>query len=320
MKLYYAPLEGNTGYIYRNLHAELFGGADKYFAPFISPSPELTLHPKERRDLKPEHNQGIPLVPQILTNRAEVFVSMADRLCELGYREVNLNIGCPSRTVVSKGKGAGFLASPDALDAFFEQVFQETTVPVSVKTRIGIQNAEEFSGLLRIFNRYPIHELTIHPRLQKEYYLGQANREIFAAAMEESKVPLCYNGDIFTAEDYRELMKQFPKLQAVMLGRGVLCNPALMREIRGGAPLNKAELRQLHDRLMQDYQDYLSGNRNVLYRMKEFWTYAVCMFADSKKAAKKIRKAQKLSDYLNAVDELFAAGELLPEAGFHWED
>ncbi|MDO5425694.1 MAG: tRNA-dihydrouridine synthase family protein [Eubacteriales bacterium] len=311
MKYYYAPLEGITGYRYRNLYARHFGRIDKYFTPFLSPSLETSIHPKERRDILPENNQGLPVVPQILANRAEVFLPTARALHEMGYQEVNLNLGCPSRTVVSKGKGSGFLAKPEALDAFLDAVFSKADLKISVKTRIGKDSAEEFPALMEIFNKYPIHELIIHPRAQKDYYKNTPDWNCFGEALRISKNPVCYNGDLFTAKDYEHFTETFPEAEAVMFGRGLLGNPALVREIRGEGALEKTEFRAFHDELLATYRSAFEEDKNALFKMKEFWCYAIHVFSDNRKYAKKIRKAERLDAYLDAVNALFAEQEIV---------
>lgn len=314
MKLYFAPLEGITGYVYRNAFGSIYTGIDKFFIPFLSPNKNRALAPKEIRDVLPEHNRGMYAVPQILTNDAERFLEAAKELEEeYGYKEVNLNLGCPSRTVVSKGKGAGFLAKPEELDAFFETVFSHVTLRVSVKTRIGMDSPEEFYRLLELFNKYPLHELIIHPRIQKDYYGNSPNLEIFGAALQHSKNPVCYNGDIFTAEDFGRLLEKFPEIDAVMLGRGLLADPALAERIKGEAErktgteenVDLKRLKLFHDRLYGDYREVMSGEKNVLFKMKEFWSYAGELFPRDAKILKKIKKADRLCGYEQAVRELF---------------
>lgn len=314
MELYFAPLEGITGYVYRNAFQSIYTGIDKYFIPFLSPNKNRALSPKEIRDVMPEHNQGMYAVPQIMTNRAEQFLQAAKELEEkYGYHEVNLNLGCPSRTVVSKGRGAGFLAKPEELDSFFEEIFAHVTLRVSVKTRIGMERPEEFDRLLEIFNRYPLQELIIHPRVQKDYYRNTPNLEVFGEALQKSKNPLCYNGDIFTWEDFERLKEEFPEIDRVMLGRGLLMNPALAETIKGciSAGMRTEEsvdmkrLKAFHDRLYGDYGEVMSGDKNVLFKMKEFWSYAEKLFPEEQKILKKIKKSNRLCDYEQAVRELW---------------
>ena len=170
MNLYLAPLEGITGHIYRNALHQCFDGFDKYFIPFISPNQKGHFSTREKKDVMPEHNQGMYAVPQILTNNVEDFLCTAKKLGDYGYKEVNLNLGCPSRTGVTKGRGAGFLDEPQKLDRFLDKVFEECNLEISIKTRIGMEDPEEFETILPIYNKYPLKELIIHPRVQKEFY------------------------------------------------------------------------------------------------------------------------------------------------------
>jgi len=348
MNLYFAPLEGIGGYIYRNAQADFFPKADRYFSPFLSPRTGKRLTPKEYRDIAPEHNENIHLVPQIMTNRAESFIRTANELKILGYEEVNLNLGCPSRTVVTKGRGAGFLAYPEKLDQFLYDVFDKTDMAVSVKTRIGMEDAEEFMRLLEIFNRYPIAELIIHPRLQTDYYKNHPNMEMFAYALGHTNLPVVYNGDLFSVSDVQRFAERYPAARTVMMGRGVLCDPSLFGKIRAGLSepfltereigdrqnlleqmdgkktdsnvyfwgnndervITKERLRDFHDRLLSDYAEVLSGEKPLLYKMKEIWFYMAHIFTDYSKYEKKIRKSMRLTDYRAVVNSLFTEQEL----------
>lgn len=315
MKFYLAPMEGLTGYIYRNAHATFFGHVDKYFTPFITTNQFGKLSTRELHDIMPEHNEGICVVPQILTNNAEEFIRMSHTLKAFGYDEVNLNLGCPSGTVVSKNRGSGFLAQKEALNQFLETVFSANVTKISIKTRIGKEHPEEFYDLIQIFNAYPMEELIIHPRVQKDYYKNKPRMEIFKEALEVSKNPVCYNGDIFTAEDYKHFSEGYKQVDRLMLGRGLIANPGLVDEIQQGHPLDKQVLKAFHDKLYMDYQGVLSGERNVLFKMKEAWFYMSYMFEDHEKHLKKIRKSQRLADYEKAVASLFEERHLLEGAG-----
>lgn len=318
MNLYFAPMEGLTGYVYRNAHRACFGGVDKYFTPFLSPNQNHKFTAKEEKDVLPEHNQGIPLVPQILTNRAEDFIWAAGEMKARGYREVNLNLGCPSGTVVSKYKGAGFLARQEALNRFLDQIFQEVDLEISVKTRIGIAAPEEFPELMEIFNRYPIRELTVHPRLRTDFYKNTPDWESFGYAVKESRAPLCYNGDVFTAEAFRSAAARFPSVGSVMLGRGLLANPALAERIRGveEAPMTSYRLAAFHQALYEGYCLAIPEERNVLFKMKEMWTYLICMFPEADRYGKKIKKAKSAGEYEAAVAALLREREPDPRAGY----
>lgn len=305
MKFYLAPMEGITVFVYRNAYASLFGGMDKYFTPFIMPNQKRIFRTRELRDVLPEHNEGLCVVPQILTKKAEEFRKTAEKLKEMGYQEVNLNLGCPSKTVVAKGKGSGFLKNLDDLDEFLNQIFDCADLKISVKTRIGMFDPEEFEEILEVYNRYPLHELIIHPRVQEEFYNGHVHMDVFEDAFQKSVNPVCYNGDILLPDDVRNLSERFPDLEAVMIGRGILRNPALVCQIRGGEKLTKEKLFALHDMVYEGYRQYISGEKNVLFKMKDFWSNPIQMMTNHKKYAKKIRKAQKLSDYEEIVDLLY---------------
>lgn len=311
MKLYLAPLEGITGWIYRNALKECFGGFDKYFVPFIKPNQKGHFSTREKKDVMPEHNRDMYTVPQILTNNVEDFLRTAEKLQDYGYKEVNLNLGCPSKTVVTKGRGAGFLSEPEKLDAFLDAVFSACRAQISVKTRLGMEDPEEFAHLLEIYNRYPMEELIIHPRVQKDFYKNTPNLEIFADALENSRNPVCYNGDIFSAGDYRRLRGRFPSVECVMTGRGVLADPALGRKIKGGQAADKDELRRFHDILYAGYCEEMSGDRTILYKMKEMWSYMAPLFTNYKKYAKKIKKCEKCAAYEKAAEELFEKEDLV---------
>ena len=311
MNFYFAPMEGITGYIYRNAHHHYFSGIDKYFSPFIQPNQNECFHSREIQDVMPQHNEQIPLVPQILTNRADLFIITAKKLEQMGYKEVNLNLGCPSKTVVSKMRGSGFLKEPVLLQKFLEEIFSVLTMKISIKTRIGMENPEEFYDLIEIYNRFPISELIIHPRLQTDYYKNTPNLSIFSEACRLSKNPLCYNGDLFTSRHYEQFCREFQTIDRVMIGRGFLVNPALAAQIQSGMTLTKDTLRAFHDEIYEGYQKVMSGDRNVLFKMKELWFYLIHLFLSSEKTAKQIKKAEKLSVYEKIVDHLFSDSELI---------
>ena len=311
MKIYLAPLEGITNYVYRKALFECFDGFDKYFIPFIRAKQNLNLSGREKKDLLPENNEGMYAVPQILTKKAEDFIRTVELLSEYGYQEVNLNLGCPSKTVVTKGCGAGFLDRPEELERFLDEIFVKCNIQISVKTRLGMEDASGFPELMKLYNKFPMKELIIHPRVQKDFYKNTPNLEMFAEAFAMSTNPVCHNGDIFCVEDHQRICERFPELDAVMSGRGTLTNPALAREIRGGQALTKAELRKFHDLVYHTYRAEVSGDRNVLFKMKELWFYMGPLFANNKKYLKKIKKSEKCIVYESAVAELFSNEELI---------
>ena len=315
MKFYLAPMEGITGYIYRNTYKKYFDNIDKYFTPFIVTNKGTSLKTKELRDILPENNKGINIVPQILTNNSEDFINTAKKLQQLGYNVVNLNLGCPAGTVVSKYRGSGFLAKREELDIFLDEIFKMDNMKISIKTRIGKDSPDEFYELIKIYNKYPLEELIIHPRTREDFYGNKPNLEVFKDALTLSTNPVCYNGDIFTSSDYDKLIKTFPDIDRVMVGRGLLANPALICEIKDNVYLDKKVLKDFHDEILEQYRELFNEDRNAIFRMKELWGYMIHMFSDNKKYAKKIRKAQKLDDYNYAVVSLFNDQEIIKGAG-----
>ena len=318
MQYEFAPLEGITGYIYRNAHHACFPSMDRYYTPFITPKKGKSFTTREWNDIAAEHNQNIAVVPQILTNQAEGFCKVAGMLKEQGYEEVNLNLGCPSATVTAKKKGAGFLADPDALDAFLEEIFAHSPLKISIKTRIGVENPDEFERLLDIFSQYPIQKLIVHPRVLKEFYKGNVHREAYVRAKErlsaaaadeetvERTIPVCYNGDVTTVDDLRALEAAFPGLSGIMVGRGLIADPALLRKAVGGPAASREELRGYHDELYHGYTEAFGMASCAVSRMKAHWFYLIHLFDGADALEKPLRKAREGWEYETVVNQIFA--------------
>ncbi len=314
MRYYFAPMEGITDSIYRRIHHKCFSGLDRYYMPFLSPTMHRTLTHKESRELPMADSERFVAIPQILTKVAEDFL-WAARVCqERGYEEVNLNVGCPSGTVVAKGKGAGMLRNPAELDAFLEKVFSESPIAISVKTRLGLEDPEEFPALLEVFNRYPIKELTIHPRVRKQFYSGGVDMEMFRYAAAHSKNPLCYNGNLNSMEDISTFSAQFPDIDAVMLGRGLIGDPGMLTP--GGT--TKESLKAFSDELLEEYMVVFGGARNAMFRMKENWSFLHHRFEDSEKLWKQLRKTTDLGEYRAITAEFFATLPLADKLQAEW--
>lgn len=313
MKLYLAPMEGITTHIYRNAYNRCFGGIDKYFTPFIA---SRKLNRRELDEILPEHNENIEVVPQILTNRADEFLQITERIAGYGYRTVNLNLGCPSGTVAARKRGAGFLSVPDELDSFLYEIYERSPIRISVKTRIGVESIDEWERLLAIYRQYPIDELIIHPRLQRELYKFAPHKEAFAAAAAAlPDLPLCYNGDITSEKSCVELQNAIPEADCIMIGRGILRNPSLAAQLKkaDAAKLSTREnLRAFHDEIFAGYAARMAGETPTLFKMKDLWTYLSESFAASDRYLKKIRKASDYAEYRIAVGNLFRECELSP--------
>lgn len=301
MHYYFAPMEGLTDSIYRSLHHHFFSGIDRYYMPFISPTIHRCLTHREERELPVAGTVSFIAIPQLLTKNPDDFLWAAQQCADRGYTEVNLNLGCPSGTVVSKGKGSGMLADPDNLDGFLDAIFTNAPLPVSVKTRIGIEKPEEFIQLLEIYNRYPICELTIHPRVRKAFYNGDVNLDIFRYAVENSKNPICYNGNLENKSQISTFSEAFPQVKAVMIGRGLIGDPGMLTA--GGTDIST--LKNFHDSLLEAYTENFGGARNAMFRLKENWQYILMQYECSEKLSKKLRKTTDLSEYKSITQEIF---------------
>lgn len=304
MNLYFAPLEGVTTYIYRNAHNQMFGGCDSYFAPFITPSDIEKISMKNLRDILPEKNSDVNLKIQVLTSKSESFFKFAEKVRPLGYDEININLGCPSGTVVKKGRGSGFLKHREELDRFLYEIFSKTDFKVSVKTRIGFESGSEMDELLEIYNKYPISLLTVHPRTRAAYYSGEPDYEVFDKVYENSKNPVCFNGNVFSAKNYKDITVKYPDLDSVMIGRGAIMNPAIFREINGGPEITTEELLEFSHLLIGNYMEVLKSDYFTLNKLKELWMYGMWNFPDEKKILKEIKKSTKVSDLIRAIEKL----------------
>lgn len=306
VKYYMAPLESVTTWIYRQAHAKIYGRLDKYFIPFLEPHEKRDFKTRELQEILPEHNKNIYVVPQILTNRSEGFIKLAKALKDWGYEEVNLNLGCPSKTVVTKGKGSGFLAKPEELERFLTEIFDALSgeVKISVKTRIGKEDPEEFPALLELFNKYPMEELIIHPRVQKDGYGNVPRLELYELAEKQSLNPLCYNGDLYTREQIRNFAERFPGTERLMFGRGFLRDPGLLYN-EGKDPKDIFEkFWAFHDLVYEGYQERNMGDRNVLFKMKELWSYQVYQFSEPERLFKTFKKVQDCNEYEQMIRNL----------------
>ena len=316
MILSFAPMEGVTSAVYRRVHRRCFPQADLYYSPFIAPDARGEFKSSHLRGLLGENNEGVPLVPQILAGGADAFLGAARRLAELGYEEVNLNLGCPSATVVAKHKGAGLLRERDALDALLADIFSRSPIAVSVKTRLGFSSTEEIDALMEIYARYPIRELIIHARCREGFYQSPVDLDAFSRALARAEFPVVYNGNIFTLEDHRRLVGRFPQLRGVMIGRGAAANPALFRQIRGGEALRREELRAFHDALLDELRASGLSPHFTASRMKELWYYLRALFPGEDRLCRALFKSRDLAALVSCAEALFSSGRFDPDIGF----
>ena len=303
MQLYFAPLQGATNREYRQIHARCFGGVDKYYTPFVSPTKTDHLTAKEREELLPV--PGTKTVPQALCSDPKAFLAVVEFARAAGFSEVNLNLGCPSGTVTAKGKGAGMLRSLLTLEFFLDEIYSGTTLPISIKTRLGWESPAEFEPLLFLLCRYPVYELTIHARTRMQAYEGQPDRAAVLSCLDSIPFPAVYNGDLFSVSNVRSSGLETAPFSALMIGRGLLSNPALARTLKGGPALERNELWAFREALWEAARSRLSVSA-CLGRMRELDKYMACSFEEPKKPLKKLRKATSLERYQEAVEELFS--------------
>lgn len=317
MEFLFAPMEGVTGRIYRRVHARFFPGVSRYYAPFFSPSGDHHFPLRGLTDLLPEENPGVDLVPQLLTNRAEDFIWAAASLMDRGYKEVDLNLGCPSGTVAAKRKGAGFLLLPQELDAFLEAVFSApelSGLSLSLKTRIGFADEGEWERLLGIYRQYPLSQLIVHPRLRSDYYTGPVRPAAFALALEGSPFPVTWNGDVFSPADLETLRARYPGLDRVMLGRGLAAEPGLAARLATGEVCSRETLHAFHEAVSEEYRSVLYGDTALCHRMKELWSYLILHFEGGEKHFKRLMKARRWEEFHLASEAIFAELPLREDA------
>ena len=304
MKLYFAPLEGITGYIYRNTHSELFGGCDAYYAPFITPVENERLNKKCLRDILPENNKCPDLRVQLLSNNPKTYFKFEDEILPMGYSEINVNLGCPSGTVVKKGRGSGFLRDTDNMSEFFEQIFERNKAEVSVKTRIGFYDKSEAEGIFDVYGRFPLKSIIVHPRTREDYYKASVHMDVFESIYKTYPKSICYNGDVRTVSDTKNISDKFPGLEGIMLGRGAIANPAIFREIKGGSKLTTEELTEFSRILAERYYEVLKSDMYTLHKLKEIWLYMMTNYPEEKKIIKAVKKASTVAQLHDAVRTL----------------
>lgn len=304
MRYYYAPLEGITDATFRALHHKYFPGVDRYFMPFISPTIHRCLTGREARELPRADSVPFSAVPQLLGKNVEDMLWALEVCKDLGYDEVNINLGCPSGTVVSKGKGSGMLSDIYALDEFLEAIYAKAPLPVSLKTRIGVNDSENWAKILEIYRDYPVKELTVHPRIRKAFYKGDCDMAAFARSAENSPFPVCYNGNINSVADGEKIAARFPTVESIMIGRGLVADPGMLT---GGT--DRQTLKAFLTELSDTYCTVFGSKRNAIYRMKDNWHYLISLFEGSDKLWKEMRKSTDYDRFMSIANEII---ETLP--------
>jgi tRNA-dihydrouridine synthase B len=304
-----APLRGITNVTFRDIYGRMFHGVDYALAPFVSATSGKKVNLSVLKDILPEYNRNMRVIPQVIgSNPNDVNMMFHIINQEFGYDTININMGCPHKPIVSKGRGSGFLKNPDSIWRMLDKLFDDSNFHITVKTRLGYDDPEEIIGLIHKFNNYPIKELIIHTRTARQMYKGETNPEFFVKCMEISKIPLVYNGDIFSVEDYNMLKKLIPDCTSWMIGRGVVSNPFLPQEIKGKVFSQADKTRaiyKLHNSLYEEYSKILFGPTHLLGKMKEYWLYMSENLPDGRKLLNNIRRAKTSEHYEEIVNNFF---------------
>lgn len=304
-----SPLQGFTDFRFRNAQNKLFGGIDTFYSPYIRLNGKMVIKPSYERDLLPENNLDLEVIPQVITNDADEFLFVAKYVRELGYKELNWNLGCPYPMVTKSGMGSGLIANPEKINNILHRAHSESDILVSMKMRLGYDNSEEILDVLPILDTYPIKNIAIHARIGKQLYKGGVNLDAFQHCIDNTKHKLYYNGDITSVAKFHEMQQRFPNIDHWMIGRGLISDPFLPSMIKNNTteyPANKMELfSTFHDTLYAIYSESLSGSTHILLKMYHLWEYFSATFSNPHKVLKKIKKAQSIRNYEAAVAEIF---------------
>lgn len=315
-KIYMAPMEGITGYVFRNAYEKVFSGTDAYYTPFISTNHEGIMNSREKNDILPEHNKNINIIPQVLSNNYRDFEKTAIELYGYGYNHININFGCPSGTVTAKKKGSGIFKDLALLDEFLYGIFnhieiiKHENIKISVKTRIGFEEPEEYKEIFNIYDKYPIHEITVHPRITKDFYKEPVRLDEFWHIYNNRKTLISYNGEIKSKKDCEKIINNYPEINAVMIGRGLLSHPGLTDEIKNNKHTDKEQIRDFLQILMMEYGNIMPGEKPLLFKLKDIWTFLGPAFINCDKELKKIKKSSDIREYSDSVKELLERCEL----------
>lgn len=307
LPIHFAPLQGYTEAPYRNAHNTAFGGIETYHAPFVRIDRGEFRH-KDVRDVEPDNNMVSHLIPQLIAPNAEKADKLVNLFLEKGYREASINLGCPFPMLAKRHNGSGILPYPEEVKELLSIVNQYPEMSFSVKMRLGWENPEECLALAPLLNDLPLKAITLHPRLGIQQYKGTVDLKGFEDFYNLCQQPLIYNGDLCTTGDIQQIEARFPRLSGVMIGRGLLANPALALEYKENRTLTdgerKQKLKEMHTLVFARYEDQIEGgDTQLLNKMQSFWEYLEPQIGH--KVWKAIKKSTTLQKYQVAVQRAF---------------
>ena len=310
-----SPLQGFTDFRFRNAFHKYFGGIDTFYSPYIRLNGKFVIKPAYERDLLLKNNNTLTVIPQIMTNDAEEFLFVSKYVKSLGYNELNWNLGCPYPMVTNRGMGSGLICQPAKIDEILDRVHSETDLIVSMKMRMGYENPEEILDVFPLLEKYPLKNIAIHARIGKQLYKGGVDLESFQRCLENTSHKIYYNGDITTLAGFNEMQERFPNIDHWMIGRGLIADPFLPMMIKNQQahyPENRLEVfSKFHDTLFSEFEQSLSGAKHITLKMLHYWEYFVQTFNNPKKVVKKIKKANTIAAYDQAVREILEAEQEL---------
>ena len=300
-------MQGFTDFVYRKAYSEIFQGIDAFFIPYISVKNNQILK-KYEKEIHPENNPQIRVIPQVLASSADEMLFLSKILEDKGYREINLNLGCPYPMVTNRAKGAGLLPHPDKVQKLLSSFFEKSNLRLSVKMRAGLQSANEIEQIIPVLNQFPLTEVIFHPRIAKQLYDGEILNSAFQFAQQNLKHKLVYNGSIVSVDDFAECRQKFPEIDNFMLGRGILMNPFLPAEIKNMDISTKEKpekLKEFHQLVFKYYSESMDNEGNVLNKMKQFWIYFSYNFGNQRKTFKAVKKADTRGKYDREIQKIF---------------
>jgi len=303
-----SPLQGFTDFRFRNAFNQYFGGIDTYYSPYIRLNGKFTVKPAYERDILPNNNTALEVIPQIMTNDADEFLFVANYVKQFGYKELNWNLGCPYPMVINRGLGSGLINDPQKINSILERVHAESDILVSMKVRMGYEKSEELLDVLPVLDKYPIKNIAIHARIGKQLYKGGVDLDSFQRCLEHTDHKVYYNGDITSVAYYNELVERFPSIDHWMIGRGLISDPFLPSMIKNNTnqyPENRIEIfSKFHDTLFNEFEQALSGPKHITLKMLHYWEYFSTSFSNPQKTLKKIKKAKTIQAYDDAVKDI----------------
>ncbi len=310
-----SPLQGFTDFRFRNAFHKFFGGIDTFYAPYIRMNGKIIIKNSYKRDLELANNNTLEVIPQIMTNSSEEFLFVIKYIQELGYKELNWNLGCPYPMVTKRGMGSGLICDPKRIDQILEKVHAETDIKVSMKMRMGYDTPEEIQDVFPILDKYPLKNIAIHARIGKQLYKGGVDLNSFQKCIDNTKHKLYYNGDITSVSKFQEMQERFPSIDHFMIGRGLISDPFLPQMIKNNTqlyPENSMKIfKEFHDTIFTEYEEFLSGPTPIKMKMLGFWEYFSQSFSNPQKVYKKIKKAGNIKNYQAAVAEITSKKEFI---------